>query len=74
MINILYKHYTNIVGYLETQKLTSANETGMAPKLISQHAACRIGEKIYIYGGMVNNQMSSKMFVLAIIRDGTFFF
>jgi len=61
-----------IINTLETQKLTSANETGLAPKLISQHAACRIGEKIYIYGGMVNNQASCKMFVLAIIRDGKF--
>ncbi len=73
-INLLYKDHINDVGWLETQKLTPANETGVAPKLISQHAACRIGEKIYIYGGMVNNQMSSKMFVLAIIRDGTFIF
>ncbi|KYR01119.1 Kelch repeat-containing protein [Tieghemostelium lacteum] len=51
-----------------TPKITGSKS---APESIHSHDYCRIGNKLYLYGGLVAGKPSNKLFVLTIIDDST---
>lgn len=46
-------------------------KTGAGPRTLHSHATCRVGNKFYIYGGIVDGEKSSKLYILAVINDET---
>eukprot|EP01113_Clastostelium_recurvatum_P012332 TRINITY_DN163_c0_g1_i2.p1 TRINITY_DN163_c0_g1~~TRINITY_DN163_c0_g1_i2.p1 ORF type:complete len:1231 (+),score=312.63 TRINITY_DN163_c0_g1_i2:99-3791(+) len=51
-----------------TPKVTGAKS---APGSIYGHDCCKIGNRIYIFGGYMDNQLSNRMLIVCVIDDGT---
>ncbi|EGG14697.1 Kelch repeat-containing protein [Cavenderia fasciculata] len=69
------KDINSIVQFIDADKglSTTPKVTGgkIAPESIYLHDMCRIGNKFYLYGGMVGGKMSNKVYVITIIDDST---
>jgi hypothetical protein len=50
---------------------TETRKTGTGPRALHSHATCRVGNKFYIYGGVVDGEKSSKLWIVAVINDDT---
>eukprot|EP01122_Echinamoeba_exundans_P011551 TRINITY_DN4626_c0_g1_i1.p1 TRINITY_DN4626_c0_g1~~TRINITY_DN4626_c0_g1_i1.p1 ORF type:complete len:859 (+),score=123.51 TRINITY_DN4626_c0_g1_i1:107-2683(+) len=46
-------------------------KTGVGPKSLFSHATVRVGNKFYIYGGFVEGELSSKIYIMTVINDDT---
>lgn len=46
-------------------------KTGVGPKSLYSHATVRVGNKFYIYGGLVEGDLSSKIYIMTVINDDT---
>lgn len=51
--------------------LAQTRKTGAGPRTLHSHATCRVGNRFYIYGGIVDGEKSSKLYILAVINDET---
>eukprot|EP01133_Synstelium_polycarpum_P010264 gene10264-11971_t len=65
----------NLVQFIDIDKglCTTPKVTGgkAGPDSIFLHDFCRIGNKFYLFGGMVNGKISNKVYVISIIDDCT---
>jgi N-acetylneuraminic acid mutarotase len=50
---------------------TETRKTGAGPRTLHSHATCRVGNRFYTYGGIVDGERSSKLFIVAVINDET---
>ena len=51
--------------------LAQTRKTGAGPRTLHSHATCRVGNRFYIYGGIVDGEKSAKLYTLAVINDET---
>jgi hypothetical protein len=50
---------------------TETRKTGAGPRTLHSHATCRVGNRFYIYGGVVDGEKSGKLYIVAVINDDT---
>ncbi|GAM20176.1 hypothetical protein SAMD00019534_033510 [Acytostelium subglobosum LB1] len=66
---------SNIVQFIDIENgvATTPKVTGgkIGPDSIHMHDFCRIGNKFYIFGGIVNGALSNKVYMFSVIDDST---
>ena len=66
VVEILITDPTSSVPSIQS---ADAKVTGIGPKAIHSHSTCRVGNKFYSYGGIVDGERSQKLYVLSVIDD-----
>ncbi|KAF2073936.1 hypothetical protein CYY_004760 [Polysphondylium violaceum] len=65
----------NLVQFVDVERniFTTPKVTGgkFGPESIHSHDYCRIGNKFYLFGGLVGNKISNKLYIVTIIDDST---
>lgn len=51
--------------------LVEPKKTGVGPKCLYAHATVRVGNRFYIYGGIIDGELSSKIYICTVIDDST---
>jgi hypothetical protein len=54
-----------------TMEWTLPRVSGPAPACLFGHAACRVGRALYLFGGYDQNGLSSRIYRLDLVNDGT---
>ncbi|GAM20267.1 hypothetical protein SAMD00019534_034420 [Acytostelium subglobosum LB1] len=65
----------NLIQFIDVEKGISMvpKVTGakIGPDSIYLHDFCRIGDKFYLFGGMVNGKMSNRVYMVLVVGDST---